>query len=81
MTVEELLKTVCAEFRIPYRHEGPGVPTVKDYVDALNEFLLRLAECHDAIRPLCAIARKPGEDAAHAAGRICAVARHESCHP
>jgi general secretion pathway protein A len=41
LTVEELLKTVCAELRIPYRHEGPGVPTVKDYVDALNEFLLR----------------------------------------
>ncbi len=41
LTVEELLKTVCAEFRIPYRHEGPGVPTVKDYVDALNEYLLR----------------------------------------
>ena len=41
LTVEELLKSVCAEFRIPYRHEGPGVPTVKDYVDALNEFLLR----------------------------------------
>jgi general secretion pathway protein A len=40
LTVEELLKTVCAEFRIPYRHEGPGVPTVKDYVDALNQFLL-----------------------------------------
>jgi general secretion pathway protein A len=41
LTVEELLQTVCAEFRIPYRHDGPGVPTVKDYVDALNEFLLR----------------------------------------
>ena len=41
LTVEELLKTVCAELRIPYQHEGPGVPTVKDYVDALNEFLLR----------------------------------------
>jgi general secretion pathway protein A len=41
LTVEELLQTVCAEFRIPYRHAGPGVPTVKDYVDALNEFLLR----------------------------------------
>ena len=41
LTVEELLQTVCAEFRIPYRHEGPGVPTVKDYVDALNEYLLR----------------------------------------
>ena len=41
LTVEELLKTVCTELRIPYQHEGPGVPTVKDYVDALNEFLLR----------------------------------------
>jgi general secretion pathway protein A len=29
------------EFRIPYQHEGPGVATVKDYVDALNEYLLR----------------------------------------
>ncbi|MFZ5539616.1 MAG: ExeA family protein, partial [Pseudomonadota bacterium] len=41
LTVDELLRTVCAEFRIPYQHVGPGVPTVKDYVDALNEFLLR----------------------------------------
>jgi len=41
LTVEELLKSICAEFRIPYEHQGPGVPTVKDYVDALNEYLLR----------------------------------------
>ncbi|HTT11366.1 MAG TPA: AAA family ATPase [Burkholderiaceae bacterium] len=41
LTVEELLKSICAEFRIPYEHEGPGVPTVKDYVDVLNEYLLR----------------------------------------
>ncbi|MCK6430247.1 MAG: AAA family ATPase, partial [Burkholderiaceae bacterium] len=41
LTVEELLRTVCTEFRIPYEHVGPGAPTVKDYVDALNEFLLR----------------------------------------
>ncbi len=41
LTVEELLRTVCAEFRIPCPHTGPGAPTVKDYVDALNEFLLR----------------------------------------
>jgi len=40
-TVEELLRSICAEFRIPYQHDGPGVPTVKDFVDALNEFLLR----------------------------------------
>jgi general secretion pathway protein A len=41
LTVEELLKTVCHEFGIPAPHEGPGVATVKDYVDALNEFLLK----------------------------------------
>jgi len=41
LTVDELLKTVCAEFRIAYRHDGPGVATVKDYVDALNDYLLR----------------------------------------
>ena len=41
LTVDELLKTVCAEFRIAYRHDGPGAATVKDYVDALNEYLLR----------------------------------------
>jgi general secretion pathway protein A len=40
-SVEELMKSVCDEFRIPYQHTGPGVPTVKDFVDALNEFLLR----------------------------------------
>jgi general secretion pathway protein A len=36
----ELLKTVCDEFSIPVQHEGPGVPTVKDYLDPLNRFLL-----------------------------------------
>ncbi|HSN33787.1 MAG TPA: AAA family ATPase, partial [Ideonella sp.] len=41
LTVGELLKTVCDEFGIPYRHEGPGPATVKDYLDPLNEFLLR----------------------------------------
>jgi len=41
LTVEELLGSICAEFRIPARHEGPGVATVKDYVDALNDYLLR----------------------------------------
>jgi len=37
-TVTELLRSVCDEFRIPRRPEGA---TVKDYVDALNEFLLQ----------------------------------------
>lgn len=37
-TVTELLGSICDEFRIPRRAEGA---TVKDYVDALNEFLLQ----------------------------------------
>src|SRR6187549_2078625 len=41
LTVTELLKTICDEFRVPYRHEGPGGATVKDHLDPLNEFLLR----------------------------------------
>ncbi|WP_366481286.1 AAA family ATPase, partial [Aquabacterium sp.] len=41
LTVQELLKSVCDEFRIPYHHQGPGVETVKDYLDPLNEFLLK----------------------------------------
>jgi len=41
LTVDELLRTVCAEFRIPASHQGPGVATVKDHVDALTEYLLR----------------------------------------
>jgi general secretion pathway protein A len=41
LTVEELLKSICAEFRIPYDHQGHSAPTVKDYVDVLNEYLLR----------------------------------------
>ncbi|HMC17114.1 MAG TPA: AAA family ATPase [Albitalea sp.] len=42
LTVNELLKTVCDEFGIPYAHQGPGGPTVKDYLDPLNEFLLKM---------------------------------------
>ncbi|MFT3856189.1 MAG: AAA family ATPase [Aquabacterium sp.] len=41
LTVAELLKSICDEFRIPYQHEGPGTATIKDYVDPLNEFLLK----------------------------------------
>jgi len=41
LTVDELLKSVCDEFRIPCEHPGPGPATVKNYVDALNEFLLK----------------------------------------
>jgi general secretion pathway protein A len=41
LTVRELLKTVCDEFHVPYSHVGLGTPTVKDYVDPLNAFLLQ----------------------------------------
>jgi general secretion pathway protein A len=41
LTVEELLETVCAEFGVPAVHAGPGQATVKDHVDALNQYLLR----------------------------------------
>lgn len=41
LTSLELLKTVCDEFHVPYQHDGPGHATVKDYLDPLNEFLLR----------------------------------------
>jgi general secretion pathway protein A len=41
LTVDELLRTVCAEFHVAAPHQGPGVATVKDHVDALTEYLLR----------------------------------------
>ena len=41
LTALELMKTVCDEFHIPYHHEGAGQPTVKDYLDPLNDFLLK----------------------------------------
>ena len=41
LTVHELLKSVCDEFHIPYPEHGPGLTTVKDYLDPLNAFLLR----------------------------------------
>jgi general secretion pathway protein A len=42
LTVHELLKTVCDEFRIPLPPEHAGVArTIKDFIDPLNEFLLR----------------------------------------
>ncbi len=41
-TVEELLDSICDEFRIPRERPSSGVPTVKDHVDALNKFLLRM---------------------------------------
>jgi general secretion pathway protein A len=41
LSVEELLRTICAEFHVEPPREGPAAATVKDYVDALNAHLLR----------------------------------------
>ncbi len=41
LTVPELLRSVCDEFHIPLPEHAPGTPTVKDYLDPLNAFLLR----------------------------------------
>jgi general secretion pathway protein A len=41
LTVEELLRTICEEFHVSAPARGPGAASVKDYVDALNEFLLK----------------------------------------
>ncbi len=41
LTVGDLLKTVCHEFQVEVQHEGVGPATIKDYLDPLNEYLLR----------------------------------------
>jgi general secretion pathway protein A len=41
LTVIELLKSICDEFCIPYPLHGGADATVKDFVDPLNEFLLK----------------------------------------
>ncbi|MEK8033445.1 AAA family ATPase [Ideonella sp. DXS29W] len=42
LTVPELLQTVCDEFHIPVPEAAAGsAHTVKDYIDPLNEYLLR----------------------------------------
>jgi general secretion pathway protein A len=41
LTVIELLQSVCEEFGIPPPQGAHGEPTVKDYLDPLNEFLLK----------------------------------------
>lgn len=40
LTVIELLQTICGEFHIPLPPKDLFQPTVKDYVDRLNDFLL-----------------------------------------
>ncbi len=41
LTVGDLLKTICHEFNIEVHHEGIGPATIKDYLDPLNEYLLK----------------------------------------
>ncbi|MDP2368568.1 AAA family ATPase [Rhodoferax sp.] len=41
LTVAELLQSVCEEFHITVADTASRLPTVKDYIDALNTFLLR----------------------------------------
>jgi general secretion pathway protein A len=41
LTVVELLRSVCDEFHVPYSQHLKGAVSAKDYIDPLNEFLLR----------------------------------------
>ena len=41
LTVLELLQSVCEEFHIPKPAGAHGEPTIKEYLDPLNEFLLK----------------------------------------
>src|SRR5450830_1295105 len=41
LTVTELLQSICDEFHIIVAQGASSPPTVKDYIDALNAFLLQ----------------------------------------
>ena len=41
LTVAELLQSICDEFHLPVRPKDGPPPSVKDYLDPLNEFLLQ----------------------------------------
>ena len=41
LTVTELLQSVCEEFHVSVARKDVSPPTVKDYLDPLNEFLLQ----------------------------------------
>ena len=45
LSVLELLQSICEEFHITLRAARSGSPTVKDYIDALNAFLLQSHAC------------------------------------
>ena len=70
LTVDELLKSVCDEFRIALGARPAPQPTVKDYVDALNEFLLQ----HARGRPEQRAHHRRGADALGRGARAAAPA-------
>ncbi len=41
LSVIELLQSICEEFHVPLNHINAHAPTVKEYVDVLNAFLLQ----------------------------------------
>ncbi|MEI8325384.1 MAG: AAA family ATPase, partial [Betaproteobacteria bacterium] len=41
LTVAELLQSICQEFHVALAPSASNAPTVKDYIDALNAFLLQ----------------------------------------
>lgn len=41
LTVTELLQSICEEFHVPVPRREHGEPTVKEYLDPLNAFLLQ----------------------------------------
>ena len=41
LTAAELLQSICDEFHVTVPQKGPLPPTVKDYIDPLNAFLLQ----------------------------------------
>lgn len=41
LTVDDLLKTICHEFHLEVHRDGNGPATIKDYLDQLNDYLLR----------------------------------------
>ena len=41
LTVSDLLRTICHEFHVEVQHDGTGPATIKDYLDPLNDHLLR----------------------------------------
>jgi general secretion pathway protein A len=49
LTVAELLQSVCEEFHISVA-TASGAPTVKDYIDALNSFLLKSHAAGESMR-------------------------------